>query len=162
LQGALLMALSFDAFLNPPDFQGSIANINDTEDIENTRSLEIYGIAFGCAVMISTALVMVSIMFIVNLHTMVHDEDVIQFLVHFGYYRIVLLALVTALSVSMLVGISTAATSVYTSKVFFVVLAVGCTAIATVLLALSSLMKFAKGTLADHLERLEVVNSDAK
>ena len=147
-QGALLMALSFDAFLNPPDFDATQSNLTD---IEIDMALVRYGIAFGCAVMISTSLVMVSIMLIVNLHTLVHDEDVVGYLLQFGYYRIVLLLLVTALSISMLAGVSVTASAAYPPKVFTAVLALGSTSIVIVLGALAAQVRFTKAATSARL-----------
>jgi hypothetical protein len=112
--------------------------------------------------MLSTTLVMVAIMFIVNLHTMVHDEDVVKYLQRFGYYRVVLLVLVTALVVSMLVGVSMTASGIYTSKVFIVVLATGCTSIVCVLAALSRLTHFTKGAVVSRLDRMDDAKSSHK
>ena len=68
--------------------------------------------------MISASLVMVSIMLIINLHTLVHDKDFTGYLLQFGFFRIVLLLLVAALSVSMLAGVLVTASAAYPLKVF--------------------------------------------
>ena len=146
------MALTFDAFINPPDFDKK-----NLTALQYDSAMEGYGLSFGFAVMIATSLTMVSIMLIVNLHTLVHDEDVIGYLLEFGHYRIVLLVLVTALAITTLCGISVTAKASYPPRVFTGVVALGTTSVTIVLAALVSQVKFTKAATAARLSRVKGV-----